>query len=351
MSKRYIQSAWLTGLLIIWGCLVTGCSEQSDTDMVQGERLQICTVTRGSSYVLPEGIMIQISPLLQDGEVAQGGFVTYAGNNTWNSGVYVELGKEYFIYGYMPSELVSGSTIAAVKSGSNVTGANLSLNGVSALSDKPLCVVIGVAEGAVETVEGGNFAYESLIGEDNQLKGISLLMDYLCAGAQFQIKIDPSYNELRTVKLKKMVLTSTGQYQYGKSNLTITFTNGQTNPISSTTATVDQTSSPIELTIFEDKNDENDEKGVELKEDESIMDETRYFLPSYASHLLLVSTYDVYDKKGNKIRENCEATNSMSDVLKNIERGQIRPVTLTVTPTYLYVLSEPDLENPTVKIN
>jgi hypothetical protein len=87
-----------------------------------------------------------------------------------------------------------------------------------------------------------------------------------------------------------------------------------------------------------------------LKEDESIIDVTGYFLPAYASTLSIVSTYDVYDKKGNKIREDCKATNSLASMLNGIQRGKKRPIKLTVNPTYLYVLSDPDLDNPTITI-
>jgi hypothetical protein len=81
---------------------------------------------------------------------------------------------------------------------------------------------------------------------------------------------------------------------------------------------------------------------------------TGYFLPAYASSpstLSVVRTYDVYDKQGNKIRENCEATNSLASMLNGIQRGQKRPIELTVNPTYLYVLSEPDLDNPTITMD
>jgi hypothetical protein len=353
MKKRTIQSVWLTGLLLLLG-LVTGCSEQSEPDVPQGKPLQIRSLTRSSSVQLTEGVRILIAPLLLDGTEAQAGYVTYAGKingkDTWNSGVYVDLVEKYWIYGYMPSSVVGDYRIAATKSGNTVVGSSLTLKGVAALSNEDLCVVIGVGDGeAPADVERGNFAYTpDLDSESGLIKGISLLMDHLFAAANFQMKIDPEYNKLRTIKLKRLALKCHAANKGDKVDVTITFRNGQENPISSISTTDVQNNQTAELVLFEDAN------GIALEEETSIIDETKsliHLIPSFATSLSLVSTYDVYDKKGNRIRENCQATNSLSLVLGGITRGQIRPVVLTVKPTYLYMLSEPDLENPTLDVN
>ena len=351
MKKRTIQSAWLMGLLFLWGSLVTGCSEQSEPDVPKGKPLQINSLTRSSSVQLTEGVRILIAPLLLDGTEAQAGYVTYAGKingkDTWNSGVYIDLVEKYWIYGYMPSSVVGDYRIAATKSGSTVVGASLTLKDVAALSDEDLCVVIGIGDGeAAADVERGNFAYTpDLDSESGLIKGISLLMDHLYAAANFQMKIDPEYNKLRTIKLKRLALKCVAENKGDKVDVTITFRNGQENPISSISTTDVQNNQTAELVLFEDA------AGIELQEETSIIDVTRNLIPSFATSLSLVSTYDVYDKKGNRIRENCQATNSLSLVLGGITRGQIRPVVLTVKPTYLYMLSEPDLENPTLDVN
>jgi hypothetical protein len=299
---------------------------------------------------LTEGVRILIAPLLLDGTEAQAGYVTYAGKiggkDTWNSGVYVDLVEKYWIYGYMPSSVVGDYRIAATKSGSTVVGASLTLKGVAALSNEDLCVVIGVGDGeAPADVERGNFSYNPTVGENGEINGISLLMDHLYAAANFQMKIDPEYNKLRTIKLKRLVLKCVAENKGDKVDVTVTFRNGQEDPISSITTTDVQNNQTAELVLFEDA------AGIALEEETSIIDVTRNLIPSFATSLSLVSTYDVYDKKGNKVRENCQATNSLSLVLAGIARGQIRPVVLTVKPTYLYMLSEPDLENPTLDVN
>ena len=70
---------------------------------------------------------------------------------------------------------------------------------------------------------------------------------------------------------------------------------------------------------------------------------------------VLRSTYDVYDTKGNKVRQNCKAENKIDpyilfNKLSNLDRGKKYIINLTVKPTYLYVMSDPDLDNPTVEL-
>lgn len=365
MKKRYVQSVWLTVLLIIWSSLLTGCSEQSEPDVPQGERLQIRSLTRNSSEDQTEleiGTTILMYLAYWDNaestKKSSSGFVTYSGKNNenkdvWNSGVYVDVGNTYYIYGFMPSDMVKESVITPAWSGNTVTGATMELKGVNALSVKDLCVIIGIGDGDdPANVVRGKFSYTAETEEDpvegTRIKGISLLMDHLYAAANFKIKIDENYNKLRTIKLKSMKFVCTSQTMYSKPNIKITLINGQTNPISIITTEQDNgqdaDTSPAEQTFFEDTD------GIELKEDESIIDVTGYFLPAYASTLSIVSTYDVYDKKGNKIREDCKATNSLASMLNGIQRGKKRPIELMVNPTYLYVLSEPDLDNPTITI-
>jgi hypothetical protein len=72
------------------------------------------------------------------------------------------------------------------------------------------------------------------------------------------------------------------------------------------------------------------------------------FVPSLSNELTLVTTYDVYDKNDNKIDER-SASNKLPNI--NVTRGECVTRTLNVNPTYLGVLSDPDLDNPTITIN
>jgi hypothetical protein len=75
-------------------------------------------------------------------------------------------------------------------------------------------------------------------------------------------------------------------------------------------------------------------------------------MPNGITKLVLTSEYDVYDKDGNLIRQNCTAENKLPVTPdEQWKSGNRIVVPLTVEPTYLYVLSEPDLDNPTIIIN
>ena len=78
---------------------------------------------------------------------------------------------------------------------------------------------------------------------------------------------------------------------------------------------------------------------------------------------MLRTTYDVYDNnpseghpEGNLIRQKCVAENKIipQQLFTNVSslaRGYMYTINLTIEPTYLYMLSEPDLDNPAVVIS
>ena len=79
------------------------------------------------------------------------------------------------------------------------------------------------------------------------------------------------------------------------------------------------------------------------------------FVPRTSSFYTLISIYDVYDSKDNLIRQNCTAVNKIDPrkqfKKESLDRGYMYTLRFTVKPTYLYVLSEPDLDNPMMVIN
>ena len=72
---------------------------------------------------------------------------------------------------------------------------------------------------------------------------------------------------------------------------------------------------------------------------------------------MLRTTYNVYDSKGNLIRKDCQAENKLTLSFEkhqgktSLDVGEKYTFNLTVNPTYLYVLSDPDLDNPSLKVN
>ena len=84
-------------------------------------------------------------------------------------------------------------------------------------------------------------------------------------------------------------------------------------------------------------------------------------VPGSTDNFVLRTTYDVYDTnvttahpEGNLIRKDCVAENKINTnliaELTQLRAGELFTVNLLIKPTFLYMLSEPDLDNPTITI-
>ena len=251
--------------------------------------------------------------------------------NKWHAYFDVEANKLYTVYGYMPKtgEMVSTLT----KSTDNA--ASLAISNIKAVSADDICIITGV-QNSGETLVEGRFGWIWPIGNENY--SIYLLMDHLYAAVRFSVKVDATYAELRTIKLKSMTL-STNKSSVN-AEITLTHNTTGTSPVSGVKYTTSGTSDAAVLF-------DNDE-GVALdKTTATVIDGC--FTPTLSRDLTLTTSYDVYDRYGNLVRANCTATNKLP--VLEATRGQRLQLNLTVSPTYLYVLSDPDLDNPTIKIS
>jgi hypothetical protein len=159
-----------------------------------------------------------------------------------------------------------------------------------------------------------------------------LLMDHLYASVKFSLKVSEEYAQLRTIKLKTMTLS----VNIASVNADVTLHNTEgTSPITSVTYNT-STGDNCAAEIF------NDAEGQALSSTTPIA-VSACFVPTLSSSLTLFSTYDVYDSKGNLIRANCEATNKIPNL--EASRGQRVQLNMKVDPTYLYVMSDKDLDN------
>jgi hypothetical protein len=165
-----------------------------------------------------------------------------------------------------------------------------------------------------------------------------MLLNHLYASLRFSMKVDATYAELRTIKLKSMKLGTS------KSSVSaaITLTHNTTGAMPITNVSYTSTGSDSEVVIF------SDDDGLALSPvTPKVIDGC--FAPTLYGNLTLTTSYDVYDRYGNLVRANCTATNKLP--ILEATRGQRLQLNLTVSPTYLYVLSDPDLDNPTIKIS
>ncbi len=252
-------------------------------------------------------------------------------NSKWQSNFEVAAGNTYTVYGYMPKTEGMSSTLAK----STADAATLTITGMKAITTDDICIITGVKE-TDEGLKEGQFSWNTPT-TGNQTFYINILMDHLYAAAQFRLKIDADYASLRTIKLKTMTLST----DKGSVNAVISLTHNTTgvSPVSSVAYTALGSSDAV--VIF------NSDEGIALDKT-TPLSINACFAPTLSANLTLVSTYDVYDRKGNLIRQNCKATNKLPDL--SAVRGQRVLLNMTVNPTYLYVLSEPDLDSPTITI-
>ena len=379
----------LMGLMGFMSLGLTGCS--SDDHEEQGGASQGTIIPEVASYVsefeeangtnktnraweVPTGYVAYedgIQPIgiafTKDTEAPMVGSFFYS-SGKWRTNLDDIKATDYNLYGYipyLPAIRYSITDIDPETGGANdkySTGAIMTLENVPTVVPHDLCVVIGAKHGTdKETVEGlrrGDFKYtaKTTTGEDSKGNYVFLLFDHLYAALRIKMKVHADYATMRTIKLKSLQLSTQTGEETSKDHNTITIklqaNDGSVSPITGDIS-YEQTGATIGT---------GDDKGLEFWSSAageelttSFQDFTGHFMPSGITTLILTSVYDVYDRKGNLIREGCSATNTMvlEDLLteqKTTQRGKRYTVKMTILPTFLYMLSEPDLDNPTVSV-
>ena len=320
----------------------------------------------------------------RDGKAPLNGTFSYKADGKWHLNMDIEEADDYYLYGFIPKEVAKKATITGNSSYSD--GAVLNIQGLKTVTHSDVCVIVGAKDGpdehtAVSLTTGeslatGNFkvhAQSVQIGADNTGSSnfIYLLFDHLYSTMAFNFLIDETYDALRTIKVRKLELI--GYADVHETNIKARY-NVEVKLKSNTTG-----SSPIkEIKFTPDPTSGNlafepiyEGEGVTL----SHTTPTPFlgcFVPGQNTNFKLRTTYDVYDKNQakdkdgnlvvdsdgnpvyNLIRKGCIADNAidLKDKFNTYSslRGQMFKVTLKVIPTYLYVLSEPDLDKPTITI-
>jgi len=269
----------------------------------------------------------------------------------------VDPGTAYDVFGYLPVTDDITSTIADYGSTFPHTGKTtnpvLTLSGLNPILTDELAVVTGVLrvesfdDAAVPTE--GCFAYQA--GSSNNY--ICLLMERIVTCYQLQIAIGnntvattdarydaKNYAGVRSIKLKEMSITSSAASEM---QAVVTFNDNPAGYDPAIASVVwSTTGGSAEQTLFSGE--------LELTSDYTEI--AFYSMPASLENVVLTSTYDVYDHNGNLVRENCTAVNNLTTLLSGITPaiGTKYTINLVVKPTYLYQLSDGDLDNPTITI-
>ena len=357
---------WLWSCLIAGGLLLVGCTDRSEDEIPhqsytppeQGTPLKLGAVTRTDGATKYNGSQsIQVYLSTGDENVTTG---TFTGTTTSGSNLNVKEETKYYMYGYMPSSI---SATQSAHDGDYSKGINLTLSNLPAITIDDIGIIVGVQRvGSTSTTELPNVT-EGQYGFRSGIKGenfVNLLMAHLYARLSLSFKIDPEYAELRSIHLKEVTLTS----KYGNSGpVTVNLRNGQ----------------GIGSPAFPSASEDQAEQSVTLlnrSDTEKVLDKSlgntamSLDIPVYCRpiavvqgktyNLTLTTKYEVwdraYDKTQNKVvdKNNLGERKSVNKVQFNIATvspGLDKPLVLTVKPTYLYILSDNDLNNPIVTIN
>ena len=246
----------------------------------------------------------------------------------WFAHFNVAANKQYTVYGYMPKAEGMTSGLSSVTTG----GATLTINGIKPVTADDICIITGVKETDTGLKEG-QFGWFMANANDNFY--MYLLMDHLYASVNFSLMVHANYAQLRTIKLKTMTLSVNKASVRAQVALTHN-TEGLSPIVNEDDVTYEVSGSSCSAEIF------NDTEGEALSSTTPI-NISACFAPTLSSDLTLVSIYDVYDRQDNLIRANCKATNKIPDL--EAKRGERIHINLTVNPTYLYQLSDKDLDN------
>lgn len=270
-----------------------------------------------------------------EGTVTEGKFKYVSDTEEWSTKLKLKSGsRTYRLYGFMPDD---ASLTSSLLTSWTEEGAVLHIENLNPLTSDDYCVVTGVRQVELSTDKTSatrgafTFGYNS-----NRQNYINLLLDHILSQLEFYMKISTTYNTLRTIKVKKMTLKLAN---ISTMTVDVTLANGV--GISDISYSTDGTAA----------------NSCVIENEETTLTTTStpicnaYVAPltDLFNNLELETEFDVYDKKGNKIAERT-ATNKLTTPLTDLERGEKRALLITVDPSYLYVLSDPDLNNPTITI-
>lgn len=355
MIKDRMTYRWLWSCLIAGGLLLTGCGEKSEEDVIEpdpGNRLELGSLTRTDNATPYADTNCKIRTYLTEANsvVEEDGYFIYTGVE-WDSNLSVKEEHQYYLYGYMPYSL--GGTFTKPSTGDYSDGVDISFTNMDNITNLDVCVVVGVQriESPTEEadVQEGIYSYMSGIKGKNY---VNLLMGHLYSALQLSFKIDEEYSVLRKIRLKEVKLNST----YGKVNTTVHIRRGT--GVGTPTFTRVSESAPKDSVYFLDANREGStDSKVLIDRSNYVNAETLsrlvYCAPSIfdanGTYVTITSTYDVLDKEGNNLGERT-STNKLKIMASSMAPGNIKNVVITVKPTYLYVLSDNDLDNPVLEI-
>ena len=256
-------------------------------------------------------------------------FIYDAQAAVWNTGAMVGEDTSFKVFGYMPSQGAGTASIQPLN-GDYAYGAEMTLSGLPTMTATDVCFVIAVKGGNGVTAVGDfvewSYGY-AVAEEDGDKKYINFLLDHLYANLNLLFKVQEVYSRKRTIKLKKVELSAQVS---GQVDVSITQPEGALpvvafTPMGSGSSTYTLLDSP---------------DGIGLSAVTPVA--ANVFVAPGTSALTLICTYDIYNEAGHIIRKDCTTENVLPEQRTSLEQGYRTDLSLTVNPTYFYVLSDED---------
>lgn len=379
--NRYINMNKALASVVLALCMpalvLVGCVDSGTDAPDLSQPLKPIFMYNDSISVMP--VDIQTRAVVDDPSTVVGMYLTPSrasslyrftyGTPVWTGNANVDPGIKYEIFGYLPvnngiTASISGYRADDTEFTSAETHPVLTLSNMDPILTDGLAVITGVksieatddADAATKAAQpnAGCFYYEGKSSNNY----VCLLMERIVVCYDIRLALstntvssvdsryDPmNYAGLRSVRIKKMEMTTSARK---KMTATVTFNDkpdGVSPAIQSVNwSTVDGTSEPIE--IFN-----SETAGAEKVLTKDWQEIAFYSMPASLATVILKTTYDVYDLDGNKVRQNCVVENDLTSLLSSISSPQIGTrytLDMVVKPSYLYQLSNYDIDNPTI---
>jgi len=295
----------------------------------------------------------------------------YSMTTDWQSNITItDAGPDnnYLIYGFMPIDAENVSISLLSPNTNYKAGATMSIKGLKVLTQTDPCVIVGVGKQETSTpdvtLKWGTFDFTFKEGTSDVTDYMSILLDHIYSRYHFKVKIDADYAQLRTIRITKMTLealNNDGQ-TLGSVNAMVNIQANTTNsnPISS--VSFNPNTGARSVTLFDKATTTNTSytNGIVLDKTKTDFQEAGFCLaPGDQRCFRLTTVYEVYnrsDKENKLIRTNTvintfNTANFKEKKITNTNPGLDHTIQIIVNPTYLYVLSDSDLDNPTFDIN
>ncbi len=324
-----------------------GCESQTEVQVGTRAAADGYTEFGGADY---DGVQLGVIAWQKNTQKYDQGFATYSYSNgagKWTSNVYLAK-QTYNVYGYMPHNGEANSIKPDLGSEANPSTFAMKWTGQPTFATKPVLASVGSARSTASSVTDGSFSVD--VDRVGQEEKINFRMNHLLAKLNLRFYLPEPYADKRQIKVTQVTL---GGAQGVANRYDITCSYDARGALTTTYAPMQ--GAPATGNNYPYK----DPDGLLLTTSKQLFG-TYYFVPDAVNRsnlMTLTVTYNVYDKNGTLTREHQTATNAkialhkVNNVAQATQVAHEYTANVKVVPSYLYVLSDGDMQNPYIVLN